>query len=215
MLQLWQELQIKSPAQMIGNAAAVAALQQVTSGFVLVSGPIGSGKTALSLAFINQRYPGINLKEEQTRCVPGKYFLQHCHADNFMMENATTETWFFDLFTPTILCIDEFHLMTERRQSRLKTVCPRENFIIMMVTSEPQKVEESIRSRAVKIRLGPLPATDLPVLCQRACETVGVKYDVSIAAALNKAGINKGRNVLNVIEALSHGVSLAQACADQ
>jgi DNA polymerase III delta prime subunit len=215
MLQLWQELQIKAPEQMIGNAAAVAALQQVTSGFVLLSGPIGCGKTSLALSFINQRFPGVDLKEEQTRCVFGKYYLEHCHSDNFMMESATTEQWFFNLFTPTILAIDEAHLLTDRRQSRLKTVCPRENFIIMLITSEPNKIEESIRSRCVKIRLGPLPATDLPVLCQRACEVVGVKYDVSIAAALNRAGINKGRNILNVIEALGRGVSLAQACADQ
>ena len=43
--QLWQQARISRLDEMVGNTAALAALREIQSGFVLIEGPIGTGKT--------------------------------------------------------------------------------------------------------------------------------------------------------------------------
>ena len=44
--QLWQQMRINSLDDLVGNQEALATLRGVQSGFVLIHGPMGTGKTS-------------------------------------------------------------------------------------------------------------------------------------------------------------------------
>jgi len=213
--QLWQTARITKPAEMIGNASALAALRAVESGFVLIEGPIGCGKTSLALAWAREKF-GVPLEESTVFSCPGEYYVRHCHASDFEVNEATQSRLFFWWHTPTILIVDEAQeLLLKRQQSRLKTIPARQNLTLVLVTSEPEQIEKSIRDRCTRIRLGPLSARELKPMVERACGLRGIPYDSAILPALNRAGIFRPRAILNVVEAVANGVPVEQACVGQ
>jgi len=213
--QLWQHARIASLDDLIGHADAIKELRQVQSGFVLISGGIGCGKTSVALAFAEER-SGLRLEEHKFVGCLGRRIVGHMHASDFEIadvENA--REWFFS-YTPTIIIVDEAQELTSKRQqSRLKTIPPRPELTLILVTQDPMSLEASIRDRCVKINLGGVSARELPALVQRGCTLAGIPYDVEIVKALNRAEIYRPRAVLNVIEAISHGKSITQAVVGQ
>jgi len=211
-MNLWQQARISKLDDMVGNADALAALRAITSGFVLISGQIGCGKTSVALAWARERFTKVPLEESTSFYCPGAYAVAHMHADEFSINDAILRRRFFDRETPTILLVDEAHLLTEKKQqSKLKTIPTRADLTLCLITSEPQEIEESIRDRCAKIRLGPLSARELRPLVERACSLRGMQYDPAIVPALNRGGIFRPRAVLNVVDSISRGVPLEQA----
>lgn len=212
---LWNEARIKTLDEFVGNEAAIKELRQVKSGFVLISGAIGCGKTSVALAFAQER-SGHKIEEHKWAGSLGRYIVGHMHASDFDIADAENRRWWFHEATPTILIVDEAQELTNKRQqSRLKTIPPRAELILILVTQDPSSLEASIRDRCVKINLGGLPARELPALVKRGCQIVGIPYDAAIVQALNRAEIFRPRAVLNVVEAISRGKSIAQAVVGQ
>jgi DNA polymerase III delta prime subunit len=214
-MSLWQQARIRTLDDFVGHADAIKELRQVKSGFVLISGDIGCGKTSVALAFAEER-SGYHIEEHQWRGCLGRYICAHLHANDFDIADAENRRTWFHESTPTILIIDEAQELTgKRQQSRLKTIPPRPELILVLVTQDPASLEASIRDRCVKINLGGVSARELPALVKRGCEIIGMPFDPEIVKALNRAQIFRPRAVLNVIEAISRGKSIAQACIGQ
>jgi replication-associated recombination protein RarA len=213
--QLWQQARIATLDEMVGNADALGALRAVQSGFVLIYGPMGCGKTSTALAWAKER-TGVAIEESQTVSAPGKYHVQHVHASLFELDDAVNRKIFFYWSTPTLLLVDEAHEMTlKRQQSKLKTIPNRPDLTLVLITSEPDQIEASIRDRCAKIRLGPLSARELKPMVERACRVRSFPFDNTITQALNRAEIFRPRAILNVVDSLSRGVPLAQAIVGQ
>jgi DNA polymerase III delta prime subunit len=215
MKQLWQTARIQRLDEMIGNQAALASLRAIDSGFVLIEGPIGTGKTSTALAWVNERF-GTKLEEQQSIWIMGQYCLQHTHASDFDLEDATKQKQFFYTATPTVIIVDEAQdLLLKRQQSKLKTIPTRANFTLVLVTSQPDEIEASIRDRCCRIRLGPLPAKELKPMVERACTLRGIPFDVSLLQALNRAQVFRPRAILNVVDSVARGVPVEMAVVGQ
>ena len=200
---------------MIGNAEALAELRAVDSGFVLIHGPIGCGKTSLALAYVAEK-SGIRIEEGERRVRLGSHYVAHVHANDFEIGEAEKRHLFFHKTTPTWLIVDEAQLLTEKKQqSRLKTIPYRHELTIILCTQDATALEPSIRDRCIKIRLGPLAAREVPLLVRRACEAVGIEHQSEIVQALNRAACFRPRAILNAVEAVARGKSIAQAVAGQ
>jgi DNA polymerase III delta prime subunit len=214
--QLWQSARIKTLDDFVGHADAIRELRQVQSGFVLISGGIGCGKTSVALAFAHERFPDYKIEEHQCKGCLGRGIAMHMHANDFDISDVEARRTFFHMDTRTLIIIDEAQELTaKKQQSRLKTIPMRPELILILVTQDPRSLEASIRDRCVKINLGPVAARELPQLVQRGCDIVGITYDPEIVKALNRGGIFRPRAVLNIIEAVSRGKSIAQALVGQ
>src|SRR5579862_1456143 len=214
-LQLWQQMRINAIEDMVGNAEALSELKAVQNGFVLIHGPMGCGKTSTALAFAHER-TGIRVEEHQTKACLGRYYVSHIHASAFDLDDAMKRKMFFYTATPTLIIVDEAQEMTlKRQQSKLKTIPPRPDLTLVFCTTDSQMIEESIRDRCAKIRLGPLTARELPVLVKRACAARGVEYTPEIVQAMNRAECFRPRAIYNAVDALARGKSIAQSVAGQ
>lgn len=215
MEQLWQRARINSIDEMVGNTEALNSLRAIDSGFVLISGPIGCGKTSTALAWVHER-SGVKLEEQQAFYVPGSYFVQHVHAHDFEIDDAAKAKFFFQHRTPTWIIVDEAQeLQLKRQQTKLKVIPPRPNFVLILCTSMPDQIEASIRDRCAHIRLGPLSARELKPMVERACSLRGIEFRTEILAALNRAGIFRPRSILQVVDSMARGVSLEAAVVGQ
>jgi DNA polymerase III delta prime subunit len=213
--QLWQQMRVSSLNDMVGNTEALAELKTVQNGFVLIHGPMGCGKTSTALAFAYER-TGKRIEEHQTLECLGRYHVSHIHASAFDLDDITQRKMFSYKETPTLIIVDEAQEMTQKRQqSKLKTIPPRPDLTLVFCTTDPQMIEDSIRDRCAKIRLGPLSARELPVLVMRACEARGVQYTPEIVQAMNRAECFRPRAIFNAVDALARGKSIAQAVAGQ
>jgi len=213
--QLWQQMRVSAIDEMVGNTEALGELRAVTSGFVLIHGPMGCGKTSTALAFAYER-TGKRIEEHQTKECLGKYHVSHIHASALDLDDVVLRKMFFYTATPTLIIVDEAQEMTQKRQqSKLKTIPPRLDLTLVFCTTDPQMIEASIRDRCAKIRLGPLSARELPVLVKRACEVRGVQYSPEIVQAMNRAECFRPRAIFNAVDALARGKSIAQAVAGQ
>ena len=213
--QLWTQARIQSLDEMIGNEAALAGLRQIQSGFVLIEGPMGCGKTSTALAWACERM-GVPLQESEVRSRPGEYYVQHIHASLFDLDDALMPKQFFYWRTPTLLLVDEAHEMTlKRQQSKLKTIPVRPELTLVLITSEPEQIESSIRDRCARIRLGPLSTRELKPMVERACLLRGIDYNPEILPALNRAQVFRPRAILNVVDAVARGVPIASAVVGQ
>jgi DNA polymerase III delta prime subunit len=214
-MQAWQKQRFSQIDGMIGNTEALAELHKVDSGFVLISGAVGTGKTSLALAYIAEK-SGRRIEEHQRDICLGSYFCLHCHAADFEIGDAERAKWFFTRSTPTWICVDEAQeLQLKRQQSRLKCIPLRDNLTIMLCTQDASQIEKSIQDRCVKIRLGALSAREVPDLVRRTCASLGIPYDVEITKALNRAEIFRPRAIINACEAVSRGKTPAQAVIGQ
>jgi DNA polymerase III delta prime subunit len=213
--QLWQQMRISHLDEMVGNVEALSELKSVTDGFVLIHGPMGCGKTSTALAFAHQR-TGRRIKEHEVNYLMGGYYVQHVHACEFNLEDATRPKSWFYWTTPTLIIVDEAQELTEKRQqSKLKTIPPRRDLTLVLCTTEPERIEPSIRDRCAKVRLGPLSARELPTLVERACKARGIEYSPDIVKAMNRAECFRPRAIFNAVDALARGKSIEQAVAGQ
>lgn len=89
------------------------------------------------------------------------------------------------------------------------------NVSLVLITQTSDALEESIRSRCVKIRMSRLTAKELPELVQRACKLKAVPYDPEYVKILNRGDVRTPRSVLNFVDAVSLGVDPMQAVIAQ
>lgn len=213
-LQLWQKARLAGLSDMVGNADALAALRAFQTGFLLLSGPIGTGKTSTAIAFVRER-SGVLLEEGQTLSVPDKYFVQHVHAVEFEVSTSTARKFWFCHEAQTFLIVDEAQDLRKAQWSRLKTIAPRKSLTIIFCTSEPETIEPSLVDRCTHVRLGPLSARELKPMVERACSLKGIPYNAAILPALNKGRVFRPRAILNVVEAVARGIPVEQALVGQ
>jgi DNA polymerase III delta prime subunit len=214
-MQLWQAARVQTLDDIVGNTDAIKELRQIDSGFILIEGAIGCGKTSAALAYVHEK-SGRRIEECERQVCLGSYWVEHVHANDFNIEDAEKAKLFFHKKTKVWLIVDEAQLLTERKQqSRLKTIPMRPELTLILVTQDASALEASIRDRCAKIHLGGVAARELPALVKRACSVCGIPYDAAITQALNRAEIFRPRAVLNVVEAVSRGKSAAQAVVGQ
>lgn len=79
----------------------------------------------------------------------------------------------------------------------------------------PEALDPAILDRCVEIRLGPLAARELPELVKRACAARGMAYDAEIVKSLNRPGIFWPRAIIQAVDAIAAGKSIAEAVSGQ
>ena len=137
-------------------------------------------------------------------------------ALDFDLGSAIEPKIFFYWRTPTFIIVDEAQCLTKiRQQTRLKTMPVRPELTLVFCTTDPELLDPAILDRCVKIRLGPLSARELPDLVKRACAARGISYDAEIVKALNRSAIFRPRAIIQAVDAVAGGKSIAEAVSGQ
>lgn len=103
-----------------------------------------------------------------------------------------------------VVILDEAHMLSKSAQAALlKTIEePPKNTIFILVTTDPQKLEDTIRSRCLRMPLQPLSEADIYSNLRYIVEQEGLGYTEGFLRALARYGGGSLRDVQQILDAM-------------
>ena len=105
-----------------------------------------------------------------------------------------------------VLCLDEAHQLTKQAQAALLKLIeePPANTIFLLVTTDPEKLEDTIRSRCLSLPLRPATPDELFTNLQKICSQEGIICEEAVLRRLSEiSSIRDAQQVLNQLAVLA------------
>lgn len=184
---------------------------EVPRGF-LIKGPYGCGKT--TLAHIIARYIQGPLFDGEP-CVQEKNSAYHRKLDE-MRTLADSAGSYPMIGTYNVIILDECQQITKDAQQVLlkELEVPKSPTVWILCTTDPEKVNEGIRSRCFTIEVQAMTTENRNRLIDRAAEKVGFTGNTNdLKAATLKGKVTSPRKILMAFETYCNGTPAEQAVA--
>jgi DNA polymerase-3 subunit gamma/tau len=103
-----------------------------------------------------------------------------------------------------VLILDECHMLSKQAQAALLKLLegPPPNTVILLVTTDPQKLETTLRSRCLQLPLKVMTPEEIAVNLRRILQSEGLAYDESVVDAVSRQGGGSLRDAQQVLEGL-------------
>ncbi len=191
---------------------------------VMLSGPKGCGKTSIARVLqrtfaCEERCPGtvapcltcdscIDVERVKRTNITGVVVITRNCSDltlDHVHEDFGTARWAHEMI---VIYYDEFQRTTERLENLLVTYLEDPTFtnlFFILSTPEPQKVDEALRQRLLRVQLQPPTAQQVCDLLDRICIREEIQVaDHQVLAELTEQSQNIPREAINLLQQLTY-----------
>jgi DNA polymerase-3 subunit gamma/tau len=115
---------------------------------------------------------------------------------------AETATLAPQLGSHKVFLIDEAHMLSRASFNALLKLLeePPTNVLFLLVTTDPEKIIETVRSRSFQLQIKPLPTAELTKLLESICTTESIQFEPKAIALVAAQSDGSAREALNLLE---------------
>jgi len=215
---LYNEFRPKSFSDVIGQPAAMVLenlswQDEITTRSILMSGTRGVGKT--SMARILAR--AVNCKSQKKRpCYKCESCRQNNHPDIYEIDSTVhgnpgaiqqlqQRMYLLPEYNYKVFILDEAHTITQKGMAILLKVIeePPPNTLIMLLTTEPEKLDRALRSRCMWLQLKNLTRMETAKVILRVTQSQGLEISREALFKISEYANGSARDALSLLEVVA------------